>query len=126
MSPENQNSMIETKQLVALASVLFLAPAIKPTLEANNITFSEQDKPFIESYLQYGNYLLYALGGSLFMLLLGKYVFQNKIFVDISQAVAAFVIIAVLLGIFAIFRKKQIIIDKKITRNNIMSLVEKK
>ena len=123
MSPENQNSMIETKQLVALASVLFLAPAIKPTLEANNITFSEQDKPFIESYLQYGNYLLYALGGSLFMLLLGKYVFQNKIFVDISQAVAAFVIIAVLLGIFAIFRKKQIIIDKKITRNNIMSLV---
>lgn len=126
MSPENQNSMIETKQLVALASVLFLAPAIKPTLEANNITFSEQDKPFIESYLQYGNYLLYALGGSLFMLLLGKYVFQNKIFVDISQAVAAFVIIAVLLGIFAIFRKKQIIIDKKITRNNIMSLVGKK
>lgn len=126
MSPENQNSMIETKQLVALAAVLFLAPAIKPTLEANDITFSEEDKPFIESYLQYGNYMLYTLGGSLFILLLGKYVFENKIFIDMSQVIAAVVIIMVLIGIFAIFRKKQIIVDKKITRNNIISLVWKK
>ena len=123
MTPENQNTIIETKQLVALAAVLFLAPAILPTLKANDIAFSEEEKPFIESYLQYGNYILYALGGSLFMLLMGKYVFENKIFVDIAEVIAAFVIIAVLIGIFAIFHKKQIIIDKKITRNNIMSLV---
>ncbi len=126
MPPENQNTIIETKQMIALASVLFLAPAVLPILEANNIAISEEDKPFIECYLTYGKYLLYGIGLSIFILLLGKYIFVKQIIVDLSKVVSALIIIMVLVAIFAIIRKKQIIVDNKISRTNIISLVSKK
>lgn len=125
MNPENQNNIVEKKQLIALAAILFLAPAIKPTIEANKIDIAEEDKPFIESYLVYGKYILYVLGSSLFMLIVGKIVFGKTIFVNIAEALSALVILMVFVGELGIFRKKQIVIDKRISRNNIVSLVWK-
>lgn len=125
MEAQNTNTLLEMKQQAALAAVLFLAPAVMPTLQANEIEILEEDRGFIESYIQYGMYILYTVWASLLVRLLGQLFSFGAMFWYIAQGLIIFVIILVAIWVFAIFRKREIVIDKKIARKEIWLLRKK-
>lgn len=123
---QDTTNIVEDKQQIALSAVLLFAPAIYPFLKGNNIQISDEDKVFIDWFVQYGYYIIAIIILSVLIWLLGKYLFSNTLLMNIWQAICALWILAMIIWSIAVLRKQTIVSWKKIIWKNIIQTLTPK
>lgn len=109
------NDVITTKQYLALASVMLLAPAVSLTIRANDVTLTPEETTFVDWFIWYGYYILCTLSIAVICQLLSMITTISAWASILSKSIGIIAIIMIFIGIVATLRNIHIIENKQLS-----------